>query len=222
MNDKTLMERLSRLGLPLMETSEEFDVNQTLAEVVKSRDMRLWEGFPVLLVNTATNLLFDYECVLKNLTSKDEREAFRALLLLSLALYEFYPLSFYWTKQLKGRLSDIEKSQLTQLGKSLAHDDLFNFSGVQFQSSRLKGVFELYFEKNAEKSRLQKEKYEELSLEYALSQMFSPKQKELFKKKLEGLLLTKTEKEYYSRTVKKKVVAIANTELHRLAQKLME
>jgi hypothetical protein len=83
-------------------------------------------------------------------------------------------------------------------------------------------VFELYFEKNAEKSRLQKEKYEELSLEYALSQMFSPKQKELFKKKLEGLLLTKTEKEYYSRTVKKKVVAIANTELHRLAQKLME
>jgi len=83
-------------------------------------------------------------------------------------------------------------------------------------------VFELYFEKNAEKSRLQKEKHEELSLEYALSQMFSPKQKELFKKKLEGLLLTKTEKEYYSRTVKKKVVALANTELHRLAQKLME
>lgn len=87
---------------------------------------------------------------------------------------------------------------------------------------RLKGVFELYFEKNAEKSRLRKEKYEELSLEYALSQMFSPKQKELFKKKLEGLPLTKTEKEYYSRTVKKKVVALANPELHRLAQKLME
>jgi hypothetical protein len=102
MNDKTLMERLSRLGLPLMETSEEFDVNQTLAEVVKSRDMRLWEGFPVLLVNTATNLLFDYECVVKNLTSKVEREAFRALLLLSLALYEFYPLSFYWTNPLIG------------------------------------------------------------------------------------------------------------------------
>ena len=44
----------------------------------------------------------------------------------------------------------------------------------------------------------------------------------LFKKKLEGLPLTKTEKEYYSRTVKKKVVALANPELHRLAQKLME
>jgi hypothetical protein len=34
--------------------------------------------------------------------------------------------------------------------------------------------------------------------------MFSPKQKELFKKRLEGLPLTKTEQEYYSRSVKKK------------------
>ena len=221
MTDKSLLERLSRLGLPLMETSEEFDVNQTLAEVVKSRDTRLWEGFPVLLVNAATNFHFDYERVLEKLTAEDEREAFRDLLLLSLALYECYPVSFLWAKQLKGRLSDLERSQLKQLGKSLARDDLFNFSGAQFQSSRLKGVFELYFEKNAEKSKLRNEKYEELSLEYALSQMFSPKQKELFKKKLEGLPLTKTEKEYYSRTVKKKVVALANTELHRLAQKLM-
>ncbi len=63
--------------------------------------------------------------------------------------------------------------------------------------------------------------HEEISLEYALSQLFSPKQKELFKKKLSGELFTKTEKEYYSRRVKKKVSALANPELHRFAQKLM-
>jgi hypothetical protein len=45
---------------------------------------------------------------------------------------------------------------------------------------------------------------------------------QLFRKKLDGLPLSKTEKEYFSRTVKKKVVALANVELHRLAQKLME
>ena len=55
-----------------------------------------------------------------------------------------------------------------------------------------------------------------------MSQMFSPKQKELFKKRLEGLPLTKTEQEYYSRSVKKKVVALANAELHGLARKLLE
>jgi hypothetical protein len=65
-------------------------------------------------------------------------------------------------------------------------------------------------------------KVEEPSLEYALSQLFSPKQKELFQKKLKGELLTKTEKEYFSRTVKKKVAALANPELHRLAQKLKD
>jgi hypothetical protein len=47
-----------------------------------------------------------------------------------------------------------------------------------------------------------------------------PKQKELFKKKLKGLPLTKTEREYYSRTVKKKVVALANAELHSLSKKI--
>jgi len=57
---------------------------------------------------------------------------------------------------------------------------------------------------------------------YQKSQIFSPKQKELFKKKLEGDLLSKTEQEYYSRTVKKKVVALANSELHALSQKLLE
>ena len=71
------------------------------------------------------------------------------------------------------------------------------------------------------KDRRRQEKYEEFSLEYALSQVFSTKQKELFKKKLEGLPFTKTENEYYSRTVKKKVVALANDELHNLAKTLL-
>jgi hypothetical protein len=222
MSDNTLLERLSRLGLPLMETGGEFDVNQTLADVVKSRDTRLWEGFPVLLVNAARDYRFEYNSVLNNLSSDEEKEDFHALLLLSLALYESYHLSFYWTKQLKEKFPDRETSRLKQLKNSLAHDDHFSFVGREFQVGRLKGVFELYFEKDAEKSRQRKDTYDELSLEFALSQLFSPKQKELFRKKLDGRLLTKTEKEYYSRSVKKKVAALANAELHRLARMLME
>ncbi len=63
---------------------------------------------------------------------------------------------------------------------------------------------------------------EELDLEYALSQVFSPKQKELFFKKLKGEKLTKTEKEYSSRVVKKKAAALANSELHTLAKKYLK
>jgi hypothetical protein len=222
MNDSTLLERLSRLGLPLLEASEEFDVNRTLAEVVKSRDSRLWEGFPVLLVNAAKDYRFDYLRVLENLATEEEKENFHALLLLSLALYDFYNLSYFWTKQLKEKFSDMERTQLKQVRSLLSLNEQFVFYSTQFQPERLRGVFELYFEKESAKSKQRKDKYDELSLEYALSELLSPKQKELFKKKLDGLPLTKTEKEYYSRVVKKKVVALANAELHRLAQRLME
>jgi hypothetical protein len=36
MTDKKLLASLSKLGLPMFEPSEELDVNETLAEVVKS------------------------------------------------------------------------------------------------------------------------------------------------------------------------------------------
>jgi len=221
MTEKPLFERLSKLGLTFLETSDEFDVNQTLAEVVKSRDSRLWEGFPVLLINAARDFGFKYERVLEYLDNKEQRKRFNSLLQVSLMLYDLNHLSFSWTKPLKERLSENERTDLKQLRKELASGNSFTLNGLEFHPLRLKNTFELYLEKDAEKSRQQKEKHEELSLEYALSQVFSPKQKELFKKRLEGLPLTKTEREYYSRTVKKKVVSLANAELHRLAQRLM-
>jgi hypothetical protein len=87
---------------------------------------------------------------------------------------------------------------------------------------RVKGLFELYYAQKVEEDRRRKDRYDELSLEYALFQVFSPKQRDLFKKKLEGDPLIKTEQEYYSRTVKKKVVALANSERHSLSRKLLE
>jgi hypothetical protein len=221
MTDKTLMEKVARLGLPLMEPSEELDVNQTLAEVVKSGDTRLWEGFPVLLLNSMKDNNFNYERVSNSLTEK-ERAALHALLLLSLTLYQNYHLSFSWMNQLKNTFSDEEKSSLKQFRNWLDHNEPFNYKGTRFDATRLKKMFELYYEKDAEKNRQKKESYESLSFEYSLSQLFSPKQKELFKKKLEGLPLSKTEREYYSRAVKKKVAALANAELHRMAQRLLQ
>lgn len=219
---KELLESLNRLGFPLMETKEDFDVNKTLAEVVKSKDTRLWEGFPVLLANAAQEYYFDYDQVLKNLTKSEERKDFHFLLLLSLALYQYYHLSFVWSNQLKKSLSNQDLARLQKFRNSLVHDKVVSFGNKRFHSARLKETFNNYFEQDAEKTKQLKEKYGDLSLEYALSQLFPPKQKELFKKKLKGEPLNKTEREYYSRSVKKKVSALANPDLHRLAQKLME
>ena len=87
---------------------------------------------------------------------------------------------------------------------------------------RLKQVFRNYYVNKTRELKNLGDKYEAMSLEFALSQMFSPKQKDLFLKKLKGELLTKTEREYFSRTVKKRVAALANSELHHLAQKVFQ
>jgi len=221
MVDQKLLDNLNRLGFQLMETKADVDANKTLAEVVKSKDTRLWEGFPVLLANAARDYNFDYNQVQQFLTKKEQQD-FRTLLLLSLALFQHYHLSFAWSNRLKKTFSQQDLARLKKLRKSLSQDNKVSVGNRRLDPSRLKQAFNNYFEQDAEKTRRLKEKHEELSLEYALSQLFSPKQKELFQKKLKGEVLNKTEKEYYSRTVRKKVSALANPELHRLAQKLME
>lgn len=222
MTDKKLLNNLSKLGFPMFEPSEEMDVNETLAEVVKSNDTRLWEGFPVLLANAAESYQFSLELIEQQLTDQNQKENFHRLLLLSLALYASYNLNFSWSNKLKKNLSEQDRNLVRSWRNHLVHDLPLKWNNTELDPERLRGTFTLYFEKNAENSRRKKERFEEFSLEHALSQVFSPKQKELFKMKLEGLPLTKTEQEYYSRTVKKKVVALANSELHSLARKLLE
>jgi len=222
MANNKLFENLDRLGFSLMEPKEDFNANKTLAEVVQSKNTRLWEAFPVLLANAAHEYSFDKDQVLKNLTTREDQESFQDLLLLSLALYQYYHLSFDWSNQLKKQLSDRDAVLLQKFRNNIAHGDIFYVGKKRFIPDRLFEIFNNYFKKDAEKTKQLKEKYEELSLEYALSQVFSPKQKELFKKKLNGEPLNKTEREYYSRAVKKKVSALANPNLHRLAQKLMQ
>jgi len=221
MTDKQLLDSLARLGLPLFAPGEALDVNAALAGAVRAKEMRVWEGFPVLLANAAEDYRFSFAQVEAQL-SDDTLQLFRRLVLVSLAVYALYDLSFPWAVKVGKELSAKQKAQLAAWKKALRENRPFGWTGVEFDSRRLKEMFALYFEQSAEKGRRKREKLQEYSLEYALSQVFSPKQKELFKKKLDGLPMTKTEQEYYSRVVKKKVVALANDDLHTLARKLLE
>lgn len=57
-------------------------------------------------------------------------------------------------------------------------------------------------------------------LDAYLGRLFSPKQKELVLKRRDGKAFTKTEREYFSRVVRKKLQAIADDEVAALARKL--
>ena len=224
MTAKELEKNLSQLGFPLLEADAgQVDVNKTLADVVKSDNSRYWEGFPVLLVNAYKTGTFKTEEVETYLTNKADRRKWRKLLVMSLAFYRVTKKRFNFADQLKKDLSAEESESFNKFRILMMNLNAnFKFENKVFNVSRLKALFDNYMQGESLKAQKTQARHDEFSLEYALSQFFSPKQKELFEKKLNGDPLNKTEREYFSRAVKKKVFALANPELHRLAQKLLE
>jgi len=222
MTDKDLSRRLRKLGYPLFETEEKDDANATLAEMVQSMDLRLLEGFPVVLANSAEKGSFDYDAVMSYLKNSTAKGHLKELLLASLALYKALNIKFFWANKFYNSMSDEDREWFLDFLKRLKKNKDLRMAGRNVSSQRLKQTFNNYF--SGQQSMLNEllSVKEDLGLEYALSQVFSPKQKELFLKKFRHEKLTKTEKEYFSRTVKKKVLALANPELHRLSKKLLE
>lgn len=217
-----LLKRLKALGLPFFETETTEDANQALADVVSSHDLRFWEGFPVVLANAVARNLFNYGQVLLHLKNPKDKDNFNSLLALSLALYKESGVKFSWANALYDSLSSSVKKERGFFIDAFKKKGGFRVGNRELSSERVKAVFNVYLNQSDLKLNELVSAKEELGLEYALSQVFSPKQKDLFLKRLKGEKLTKTEKEYFSRTVKKKVMALANPVLHRLANKLLE
>jgi len=222
MKNSELLKRVNALGFPLFGVEEDQNANLTLADMVKSRDLRLWEGFPVVLANSAEKGLFNYDKVNWYLKKPFDKSYLASLMVMSLALYEFFNLNFSWADKFYKSLSDNRKNEFDGFLEKFKHNADFNVANREMSTQRLKTVFNNYFNQVQNKLNELLSVKDELGFEYSLSQVFSPKQKELFLKKLKREKLTKTEKEYFSRVVKKKVLALANPELHHLAQKLLE
>jgi len=216
-----LLKKVKDLGYPLFETEESLDVNETLAEVVKSRDTRLWEGFPLLLANSLEKNLFDYRTTQMNLRNFSERKHLKNLIAMSIALYRHLKLKFPYTDMVYN--SDFFDKKLFNKFLRCFRDkqDLID-TGRELSSVRVVNTFKNYFKLAEMNFRDYIEMKDNFDLEYALSQVFSKKQKELFMKKIKEEKMTKTEREYFSRSVKKKVLALANPALHKLATKLVK
>ena len=221
MKNEDLAKRLRKLGFPLFETEDVGDANLTLANLVQSKELRFWEGFPVVLATAAEKGLFDYYKTTAALEKPQDKPMLDSLVAMSLALYKDLGAKFSWSGSLYELLSSERKKEYDAFHKAFANDSDFKLGGYGMSSGRLKSVFNAYFRKERDGLHDLLSAKEEMGLEYAMSQIFSPKQKELFLKRLRGDVFTKTEKEYFSRAVKKKVLALANTDLHRLSRRLL-
>lgn len=218
---KSFSDNLSTLGFPVLESKDEANTaNTTLARVVRSKDTRLWEGFPVILANSLRHRWFDYAQVRNLLKSADEKGTLDCLLNVSLALYNVLDVNVEGAEQLP---RDVKPGNqlFTRVLEALRDNRTLPAPCQALTPERLKNTFSRYYGETQPKVSELLSLKENFDLQRALSQVFSPKQKELVLKKFRGDSLTKTEREYYSRTVRKKLAVLANPELQRLAQKLL-
>lgn len=224
MNEKSamLLRDIAKLGYPMLEVSEDLNANQVLADIVKSNDPRFWESFPIVLSSAAEDFEFEPQKVEMQLETRNQKENLSNLLLLSGAIFQEYKITPYWWKKRKKKLSNEEQRLLQTFKISIRQNQEIHWKKTSLDTERLKRNFELYFGNRASRSEHQQARQEEMSAEIAMSRLFSPKQKELFKRKLSGLPLNKTEQEYFSRVVKKKTQALANEQLHRMAKTLLK
>lgn len=214
MKKEELIKKAEMLGFPLLKPEAKEDVNKTLSEVIKSKNSRLWEGFPVMLANAAQSGDFRYKSVLSLLKKVPEKEYFKKLLSMSLSLYRHLGMDFDWMRNLQKEYGEL------LLGKDATGNLVIG--GHVMSMEKLSSLFKAYSHSQEKELNDFLSAREESGLEYAMSQIFTPRQKELFFKKLRQEKLTKTESEYFSRVIKKKILALSNAELHGLARKIIE
>ncbi len=220
-NDSRFLAELAQFGYPLFRA--EADPNDLLASMAESVDTRLLEGFPVVLANalSAGESKVDLTKAEARLGTLEGRKRFRQLALLSFYLFDLYGLGELREKARGQQLLKDEED----LRKRLVENQPFKLYGDgELDPERLKRTF-LDYVVRAREARSGEERArlgDEFRREFYLSLLFSPRQKDLLYKKLRGEPMTKTEKEYFSRVVKKKLMALADPDLYRLAQKALQ
>jgi hypothetical protein len=143
-----------------------------------------------------------------------KRQNLEKLLLVSAALFK--------QRQLKppGNLDQIAASLKPKYGDLLAAGEFQLSSGMMVCIQDLENSLLSYLAGHirSRANRGHTKPPQSKTLDVYLDRLFSPKQKELVLKKRDGITFTKTEREYYSRIVRKKLEAIANEEVGRIAK----
>jgi hypothetical protein len=224
MKREDLIFNLGRLGYTLFRTQtrrvKEHEVLELLDELADSEDPRLVEGFPVVLANCAQrDLKLNFRTLLsRHKSDSRHQQVLEKLLLLSSTLLAQQRLNK------PENLESLARSLKAKYGDLLAGDVVDLGNKVSLSTERLRNTLKRYFAdlstSKSTRDRAKNRQRRSFQLNYYLSTLFAPKQKELLLKKYHGEPLNKTEQEYFSRKVKKKLEAMTNKEVMKVAAAL--
>ena len=221
MKKEELISALGALGYRLFTKGNERvnsgKVLDVLDELSGSEDSRLIEAYPVVLANCAhRGIKLDIRGLLSRHGQRSRsRSNIEKLILASCDL-----LAEEGLDQPEG-IEDILNTLRPKYGDLLKGEVVDLGTHRSVSTERLRRTLRRYaIDLERHESAREKHRRRQLrsfQMELHLSTLFPPKQKELILKKLKGDPLSKTEKEYYSRVVKKKLQGLANKELRKIA-----
>ena len=120
-------------------------------------------------------------------------------------------------------LAEIAASLKPKYDRLLTTGEFQLSNGIHISLNILQSSLETYVKDQLKSQPLQHKapRSQSGTLDVYLGRLFPPKQKELVMKRYDGRTFTKTEREYFSRIVRKKLEAIADQEIVALARKVI-
>jgi len=194
-----------------------------------SNDQDLVIRFPAILSICARNgiALNSHMLFSKYWESSPKKQNLEKLLLISAELFDLEGI------EAPQNLKKIARSLKAKYGSLLSTKMLPLSSGVSISIKAIRDTLKEYIAKTKPAMQALKRSGPETEpsravlnrsagLQTYLRRLFSPKQRDLVFKKLNGESFTKTEREYYSRVVRKKLEAIADSEVGYVAARLTQ
>ena len=200
--------------------------SEVLKQMAGSNDGRVLEGLPVVLTNM---LMTQQPLVLKAVEAELPhalQRRFRMLVSVTYLFLFWVPDSEAVRKQLHQYLREREPSLIDVVKEKLqARGQLNVGSGVNLDTERLENTFKNYvvqqFMETQTSLTKKVEENRESALQQALAELFTERQRALMFKMMKHEVLTKTEREYYSRVVKPRMKALRNQDLQTLVSTLL-
>lgn len=215
-----LLEALAQYGYELNKPSHPYKGEEVLLNLLKENDSRLLEGFPVVydnILDGQEHLHLDFHAL-----SEKEKTKLLYLLLLTYELLKLFgedPSKLVETENLLHQLSKKWKESFKDVEDKFNRSDFVKVSGVLLATDRLKKQFRNYVVHFGGKKENGPQL--DMELELLLSRFFTAKQKDLLKKRARNETLSKTEREYFSRVVNKRLKALANERLYQFARSVV-